>query len=323
MITNRLKPSVHVLSILAAATLAACASTPTTTAQLESAQRAYRQAASDAQVSSTAPIQLREAEESLRRAERLLQDEAAPARVDHYAYLAERRTAIAVETARLAAAEQAVRRAGDERDRLLIDSRTREADVATQRAAEETRRAQTARALAESRLKEAEAARAQSEAARAQAVAAQAQASASSQKARSLEMQLAELKAQQTDRGLVLTLGDVLFDSGKATLKPGALRTIDQLAAFLRDQDGRKVLIEGHTDSRGSEDANQRLSDERAAAVRYTLLDRRIGADRVYSRGYGESYPVASNETPAGRQQNRRVEVVVSDESGKLPDARR
>lgn len=305
-----------VIAAVAVAALAGCASAPKTTAQLESAQQAYQRAAGDAQVASSAPVQLRDAEASLRQAERLLQQGAELTQVDHQAYLSERRTATAVEVAKLAAAEAAIRNAGMERDRVLIESRTREADArgreadaASRRAAEETQRAQAARQLAEQRQKEADAARQQ--------------ATEAAERAKKLEAQVAALKARPTDRGLVLTLGDVLFDVGKATLKPGAMRTIDQLATFMREQANRKVLIEGHTDSVGSDELNRRLSEDRANAVRYALLDRQIASDRVLSRGFGEMYPVANNNTAAGRQQNRRVEVVISDESGTLPNDRR
>ncbi|MEP7208527.1 MAG: OmpA family protein [Casimicrobiaceae bacterium] len=110
---------------------------------------------------------------------------------------------------------------------------------------------------------------------------------------------------------MVLTLGDVLFDTGRAELKPGADRTIDQLATFLRENADRTVEIEGYTDSTGADALNQVLSERRAIAVKNALADRGIAATRVSARGFGETNPVASNDSAAGRQQNRRVEVVI------------
>jgi len=295
MIGENLMSPKFAIALLAVVAVAGCASAPKSNAQLDSARQAYKTAAADAQVARTAPVELYNAEASLRQGGRLLQEGAEPAQVEHYAYLAERRTATAVEVAKLAAAEEAIRNAGMERDLLLIESRTREADAATRRAAEEAQRAQAARQ----------------------------EATEIAERAKKLEAQVAALKAKPTDRGLVLTLGDVLFDVGKATLKPGALRTIDQLATFMREQAGRKVLIEGYTDSIGSDEFNLRLSEDRARAVRYALIDRQVAPDRLLTRGYGKMYPVATNDTAAGRQQNRRVEIVISDLNGVLPNARR
>ncbi len=167
-----------------------------------------------------------------------------------------------------------------------------------------------------SRTTEADSARARAEIARKQAEEA-------SERARKLQAQVAELEARQTERGLVLTLGDVVFDTGKAKLKGGAMRTIDQLTGFLNQYPQRKLVIEGHTDSVGAADYNQRLSEERADSVRFALLDRGIASTRIMVRGLGEDYPVANNDTAAGRQQNRRVEVIISDDSGKIPERSR
>jgi outer membrane protein OmpA-like peptidoglycan-associated protein len=118
----------------------------------------------------------------------------------------------------------------------------------------------------------------------------------------------------------VLTLGDVLFDVGKSELKTGGLRAIDELARFLGEYPQRVVLIEGFTDSSGSDETNLALSQRRADAVRSALIERGVTAERVRTRGYGETFPKASNDTPAGRQLNRRVEVVISDETGVIPE---
>jgi outer membrane protein OmpA-like peptidoglycan-associated protein len=141
-------------------------------------------------------------------------------------------------------------------------------------------------------------------------------AAAAEERNRELQRELEDLQAKETDRGLVLTLGDVLFDSGQATLKAGAATTVDRLAQFMRDYPERSVRIEGHTDAAGSDDANQGLSERRAQAVREALTERGLEATRIGAVGYGEARPIADNETAAGRQQNRRVEIVVSDAQG-------
>ena len=137
------------------------------------------------------------------------------------------------------------------------------------------------------------------------------------------DQELAAMKAHQTERGMVLTLGDVLFDTASSKLKPGAQTTIAQLASFLAENPDRRLLIEGHTDSRGSEAYNQDLSERRAEAVANALFRQGIAADRVSVVGLGEGYPLASNGTASGQQENRRVEVVFSSEDGTFPVAAR
>lgn len=126
--------------------------------------------------------------------------------------------------------------------------------------------------------------------------------------------ELEALNAKETSRGLVLTLGDVLFESGKAQLLPGAKRTLQKLVTFLEENPERKVLVEGHTDNVGSATYNLDLSLRRAEAVRRALIDLGIAPERVLAQGYGEAYPVAPNDDEAGRQRNRRVEIVVLKE---------
>ncbi len=130
------------------------------------------------------------------------------------------------------------------------------------------------------------------------------------------DAQLKELNAKQTERGMVITLGDVLFNVNKADLSKGGLSNVKKLADFLTQYPERKVMVEGHTDNRGSDSYNQALSERRAEAVQKALVDLGISSDRIATKGYGESSPVANNEKAAGRQMNRRVEIVLSDESG-------
>lgn len=142
-------------------------------------------------------------------------------------------------------------------------------------------------------------------------------------KADALKAEVAALQAKQTDRGLVLTLGDVLFDTGKAELTAGGTRKLDQLAQFLIEHPDRRVEIDGFTDSIGPDGYNLDLSERRADAVRAALVARRVDPSRIGTQGYGKSYPVASNSNASGRQLNRRVEVIIGDDNGAAITARR
>ena len=133
------------------------------------------------------------------------------------------------------------------------------------------------------------------------------------QEALDLKRQMAALQAKQTERGMVLTLGDVLFDLDQASLAPGAARNIAKIAAFMRSYPERRAVIEGHTDSLGEADYNLNLSRDRAFAVRDALVDAGIKTSRLSTQGFGETLPVASNKTAVGKQKNRRVEIIFPD----------
>lgn len=134
--------------------------------------------------------------------------------------------------------------------------------------------------------------------------------------------QLFALAAAETDRGLVMTLGDVLFDTGRADLKASANRTVLRLVQFLQNNPRRVVRIEGYTDSKGDRQFNLELSKARAQAVADVLVDLGVAPERISVRGYGEDFPLAENASNRGRSQNRRVEIVFSDASGKLGQER-
>ncbi|MGE0079677.1 MAG: OmpA family protein [Thiohalomonadaceae bacterium] len=133
------------------------------------------------------------------------------------------------------------------------------------------------------------------------------------ERTRELEAELAALEARRTARGLMLTLDDVFFQTASANIAPGATSTIDKVAEVLEDKPDQRIVIEGHTDSVGTASYNQRLSELRAQAVKDLIVARGIDAERIAIYGYGESRPVASNENAAGRQLNRRVEIVFPD----------
>ena len=144
------------------------------------------------------------------------------------------------------------------------------------------------------------------------------EAAAARQEAEALRQRMKEMQAEQTDRGMVLTLGDVLFDLNEADLKPAGEKTVARLAEFMSEYENRRVRVEGYTDSTGEASYNQGLSERRAGAVSDALISMGISPNRVETKGFGEQYPVATNDTSAGRQQNRRVEIVISDEEGNI-----
>jgi outer membrane protein OmpA-like peptidoglycan-associated protein len=123
------------------------------------------------------------------------------------------------------------------------------------------------------------------------------------------------LETRETARGLIVNMSDVLFDSGKYTLKPGAREKLAKIGGIILAHPGLKLEVEGHTDNVGSDKYNQRLSEERANSVRDYLVSQGVSADSVTALGLGKTRPVTDNSTAAGRQQNRRVELVVSGEA--------
>lgn len=137
-----------------------------------------------------------------------------------------------------------------------------------------------------------------------------------------LEDQLLALTTTDADRGLVLTLGDVLFDTGEADLKPSANRTLLKLVQFLQMNPRRIIRIEGYTDSTGAAEDNLKLSKDRAQAVADMLADLGVEERRIDVQGYGDQYPVEANATERGRALNRRVEIVISDRAGTLGEKR-
>jgi outer membrane protein OmpA-like peptidoglycan-associated protein len=139
--------------------------------------------------------------------------------------------------------------------------------------------------------------------------------------ARNAELEAqSKLAAEQTERGMVLMLSGVLFDTGKATLKPGAGPTLDRVSAYMTQYPKTRLIVEGHTDNQGSEATNRALSQQRAQSVADALVMRGIPRDRIESIGRGPEFPVASNGTVEGRQLNRRVEMVFSDDAGRFAE---
>jgi outer membrane protein OmpA-like peptidoglycan-associated protein len=306
------------MALIAVAVLAGCSTVPASNSLLAQARNDYSNAQANPQVTSLAAGELKQASDSLDKANNASSKGERSALVDHLAYVAKQQVAIAQETARQKAAELAVASASAERDRVRLDARTREAESAQRSAEAAQRQSEASQRSAEAAQRQAAAERQAANEAQLSASAARQQAQDAESRARQLEAQLKDLEAKKTDRGMVITLGDVLFDTNQAQLKPGGMRNVQKLADFFKQYPQRKVMIEGFTDSTGSKGRNQELSDKRADSVRTALVGMGIGADRITSRGYGDSYPVAGNDSAAGRQLNRRVEIIVSDDSGNI-----
>ncbi|HEX5311971.1 OmpA family protein [Aquabacterium sp.] len=277
--------------------LSGCSTAPPYNAMLEQASNEYRMAQGSSRVSELAPAEMAQATAALSLANEASMRSAPSEEVTHLAYLAKQRVAIAREVASQKQDEENVANARSARESMRLTARTNEADEAQRRAAA----AQQQAAVSDQ-----------------QAIASQNMASETQARNAALEAQLRDLNAKQTSRGIVITIADVLFDTNQAVLKAGGWREIDKLVNFLNQYPQRRVLIEGFTDSVGGAELNQVLSSRRADAVRARLVEMGIAPSRVQTRGYGEADPIASNATAEGRQLNRRVEIVLSDDNGNI-----
>ncbi|HSY06054.1 MAG TPA: OmpA family protein [Steroidobacteraceae bacterium] len=271
-----------IATAVASVLLAACAAAPVKPDGAAEARNKLTQLQSDPNLASRAPVAMKEADTAVRVAEQPQADQELGA---YRVYLADRKVEIARAQAETSLAEDQRATLSAQREGARLDARTREADAAHVAAANsELAAASSEQAAANSR-----------------------------QQATELQRQIDVLQAKPTDRGLVLTLGDVLFENGRADLKAGATGNLNRLVAFLNEYPDRNVAIEGFTDSVGSEDYNQGLSERRADSVKSYLTGQGIGATRLSASGKGKNDPVASNDSAAGRQQNRRVEVIISN----------
>jgi outer membrane protein OmpA-like peptidoglycan-associated protein len=274
--------------------LGACASMPQPNAALENARAAVQSAEADPNVNKYAPLDLDLARKNLGFAEDAYAHHH-EAEIAQPAYLATQNARLAQAHAAAKADDARVAAGQTERDQIMLAARTREAQNA--KAAAANSQALAAVALSQRDQANQDAAQAQRDAAQAQA-------------------ELEALKATPTPRGLVLTLGDVMFDTGRSELKSGGMRKIEQLGQFLTEHSDRRVQIDGFTDSVGTDAYNEELSQRRADAVKAALVSRNIDPARISTEGYGKAYPVASNNDSGGRQLNRRVEIVIGGNNG-------
>jgi len=266
------------VSLAVIAALAACSATPKRIESLEMARTVVPQLESSARAG-LAATNISNARKSLNSANRIAEAGGKVTDIEYEAQNALTSAQIANEKILTAQAQEQVESGKAKRQAVLLEARGHEIQKSAQQASDASDRAD-----------------------------------ASTRRADSLEVELADLKAKRTERGLVLTLGDVLFDTGQATLKSGAYGTLDRLASALKDKPGRKVVIEGHTDNVGSDASNQALSERRAQAVQMALMQRGVATDQMSAMGKGESAPLASNDAEGSRQQNRRVELIFSED---------
>jgi len=322
--------------VLIAAFVTGCGTTKNPA--LENAFTMYNEANANPDISTNAQVDMHEAAKLLAQAEKAEKE----SDKTHLAELASKRVQMAKANANQKMDEKKMETIKKEKQNLLLESRQREADKAKTEAerakmdaerarteaerarmdvdakgrelAAQTQEAEMARRQTEGMRQEAEAKAKEADDARKQAEDARRQAESAKAEAELLKKELSDLKAKETERGLVLTLGDVLFATAKAELNYNAMRNLDKLAEFLKKYPNRDILVEGHTDSRGSESMNLTLSQNRADSVRSALVSRGVDGTRITARGYGKSQPVADNSTESGRSQNRRVEIVILKE---------
>lgn len=282
----------------------ACSSMPTSTSLLTETRSDYIVAQTNPDVARYAPLQLQQAREALAQADAAAKDKDSAEKVDKLAYLAKQKIAVSLEVTKQKLAEDSVANASKERDQIRLAERTNEANQA--KAGAEQAKANAEQSKQATQLAQGQTAEAQRQAQEALARTAQ------------LEAQLADLAAKKTERGMVITMGDVLFGSDRARLTPDGMRTAQKLADVLQQNPQRMVLVEGFTDSTGAASYNQVLSERRATSVRSALQEMGVSRDRIAIRGYGQAHPVATNDSAQNRQLNRRVEIVISDATGKI-----
>lgn len=273
-----------VVGLAVSAALAACGVAPERIEPLETARTIVPNVEASPRAG-IAAVNIADARKSLQEANRLAEAKSKRSDIEFHAQNAVTHAQIAQERILTVEAEEQIAQGTEQQQRVLLQARERDAQ---------------ANALQASELRQ--------------------DARDSQDRADSLEEELAGLRLEKTERGLVLTLGDVLFDTGQATLKGGAYGTIDRLAKALREKSDRNVIIEGHTDNVGSDTMNQALSERRAQSVQTALLQRGVATAQVTATGKGESFPVASNDDAAGRQQNRRVELIFASNEQRMSD---
>lgn len=321
----------RVLLVLLVALLSACVAAPKKDLALERVRDELETLKSNPELAGHAPLALGEAERALRTAEQATGDELYRT---YLVYMADRRIQIARTMAEREQHEQAIDQLKNQHSEMLIKASQLEADharmeaerarllVATtneeaQRAREEKddaleKEAEAARA-AELSAEEANQARRLAESRASEAEFARREADLASQQITSLTRQLENLQLRQTESGVVVTLGDVLFASGQAQLVEGGRSSLEEVVDLLQTEPDKKIRVEGHTDSSGEANANLLLSEERANAVRDALVSMGVSAERISASGMGQDFPIASNEDEAGRARNRRVDVILLD----------
>ena len=328
----RLPINRFLLVTLAVMCISACASAPKKDLALEHVRAQLDELKANQELAGYAPLALGEAERALRQAETATGNDTY--RI-HLIYMADRRIQIARAVAQREQLDQELNHLSDERNAILVRSSQLEAEMArldaeqarmiSQATAEDAQRARAETEQAQER--EAQSARtavqARQEATQAKALAASSASAAdlarreaelASEQADSLRRQLENLQLRQTESGVVVTLGDVLFESGQTELRQEAQSSLVEVVDLLQSEPDKKIRIEGHTDSTGDAETNLEISATRADQVLNALVSLGVDAARVTTAGMGEDFPIASNETEEGRSQNRRVDVILLDD---------
>jgi outer membrane protein OmpA-like peptidoglycan-associated protein len=320
-----------VLAGLVLLLLASCTTAPKKDLALEQVRSQLEELKADPDLAGYAPLALGEAERALRQAETATGD---TQRI-HLIYMADRRIQIARAIAQHEQLEQELDRLETERHELLVRASQLEAEQArleaerarmmsqataedAQRAREEAMQAQHREAESErtarQAIEEAEQAKALAASSATAAQLARREADLALEQADTLRRQLENLQLRQTESGVVVTLGDVLFESGQTELRKEAMASLVEVVDLLQSEPDKKIRIEGHSDSVGDANTNLEISQKRADAVLEALVSLGVEAERVTTQGMGEDFPIASNETEEGRAQNRRVDVILLDE---------
>jgi outer membrane protein OmpA-like peptidoglycan-associated protein len=301
--TTRTFSRTLVAAAVAATLITACASAPMKPAGSAEVRNKLTQLQANADLANRAPVAMNDADVAVRAAEKPQPDESL---ARHLVLMADRKVETAKALASTSLAEDQRTTLSQQREKARLDARTHEADVAKDQVT-------AARTDSAEQKLAADRSRSDADAARASAASSQLQTAELQKQTVLMQQQLDEMHAKMTDRGVVLTLGDVLFTTGKADLKVAATGNLNKLVSFLGKYPNRTVLVEGYTDDVGSDDFNQSLSQRRADGVKSYLAGQGVEMVRLTSTGKGESDPVADNSSSEGRQLNRRVEVVISN----------
>lgn len=329
--TTLRKPTTGLLCcalVLGTALAGGCSMEPERDLALERIRSSLSELEGDPQLGDNAPAAVKEAEQAVTAAEQSSKED----EHKHLMYLAERRVGIAKARAEevqaredqakledqrrdvlvaLRSEEAARARREAEKARMMSEARAEEAARARAEAAQARKRQQELAAQADQARQEADAARQVAQARTREAELARKEAAALKEQVNDLQSRLSNLQTRETERGVVVTVGDVLFEVGKAELKADAIHNLPDLVEFLKSHADRQIRVEGHTDSTGNAEYNLGLSRRRAESVRDLLVDRGIEPSRITTAGLGEDYPVADNSTPEGRRKNRRVDIIL------------
>lgn len=284
--TKNTKIALAVVTGLSIAVTTGCAGKRPNEA-LDSARATYERVSDETLQGAYSTEDLNVAKRKLDSANKAWNEKKDKSTINHRAYLAEQYALIAEQRSELLRYQDKIENGNMERTKVQVELRASEAQTAQQEAESLQKEVSDREAKLAQQLKELE--------------------------------ELKALQAKNTDRGMVLTLGDVLFDTGESSLKAGARHNIERVASFLKKYPDRSLTIEGHTDDRGDNDYNFNLSVERAFAVRSALMAQGVDISRIEAKGFGEDMPVASNADASGRQQNRRVDLIFDQQKDNFP----